>query len=221
MDDDGRTLGPLDAADPRYVPGAPEDVVRDRRLVRSAGPGPSPMDPRVRVLRIAVPGLFVAGILLVLAVFAVALRPARQVMDLGPEATVRAAVAERPKRVCLGGNLPCAWVTVVDGTLLALNTSGPLREEFGRQGVGWCPTSGYFGSNALGTRYDQQGHVVAGPAPRGLDRYRLRLDAGGHVILDFRSLTAGLQAFRTRAVRAPLGPDCPTIPFDREADLLG
>jgi hypothetical protein len=177
------------------------------------------MDPRARILRAAVPLLFVAGMGVVVAVFTTALRSGSPVEDLGPEAAVLAAVQDRPRRVCLNGRLPCAWVTVVDGTLLALNTSGPLREEFGRQGVMWCPSSGYFGSEALGSRYDPAGMVVRGPSPRGLDRYHLAVDRRGHVVLDFRTVTAGLQSFRTREVIPAAGPDCEPMPFDRDPDL--
>jgi hypothetical protein len=37
--------------------------------------------------------------------------------------------------------------------------------------------------------------------------------------IDFFSLTAGLQAEQVSTVVPPAGPHCPTIPFDRDADL--
>jgi hypothetical protein len=217
--DEGFAL-PLDALDPRFVgedPGTgPEHA---RRLVRSAGPGGVLDDPRVRILRVAIPLLSVLGALAVAAVFWRGLDPASGVEVVGAEAAVRAAVADRPHRVCLAGAQPCAWLTVLDGRLLALSTSGPLREEFGRAGVGWCPTSGHFGSNSLGSRFDQAGTLVRGPAPRGMDRYELRVDERGRVTVDFLTLTTGLQRARVEHVLPPEGPDCPEIPFDREADL--
>lgn len=210
---------PLDAADPRFAGSGAGAPPPRRRLVRSQGPGPSHLDPRVRVLRAAIPLVFVAGVVVVAAVFWRGLAPSSGLHIVGDEAAVRAAVAERPHRVCLGDALPCAWLTVVEGRLLAFNTAGPLREEYGRSGVTWCPSSGCFGSNALGSRFDQAGALVRGPAPRGLDRYDLDVDDGGRVVVNFASLTTGLQRARVDAVRPPQGPDCDEIPFDRDADL--
>jgi hypothetical protein len=211
---------PIDAADPRYV-GAGEDPApeRPRHLVRSQGPGPSALDPRVRILRAALPLITIAIAVGVGAMFLRGLGAGERVRVIGPEEDVRAAVADRPLRVCIGEFYPCAWVTVVDDRLVAFNTSGPLREEYGRNGVGWCPSSEHFGANNTGSRFDQAGQVVRGPAPRSLDRFGLRLDADGQVVIDFASLTTGLQMARVTSTRPPTGPDCETIPFDREADL--
>ncbi len=180
----------------------------------------SPLDPRVRVLRAALPLLALGAVVLIGAVFARGLDPpGGQVEVVGDEGAVRAAVAERPLRVCLGGRQPCAWLTVADGRLLALNTSGPLREEYGRNGVQWCPTSGHFGANNTGSRFDQAGRVVDGPAPRSMDRFHVRVDDAGRVVVDFAALTTGLQAHRVTETTPPVGPHCDPIPFDREADL--
>lgn len=211
--------GPLDHADPRFgseppAPGAPPS----RRLVPSRGPGPDPENPQVRRLRIALPVLFFATVAVIVAVFAAGLRPGRQYEVAGDEAAVLAAVEQRPKRLCLNGNNPCAWLTVLDGEVVAFNTSGPLPQEYGRDGVGWCPSSGWFGANATGSRFDQRGRVVQGPAPRSLDRFRVEVRAG-EVIVDFTALTSGLQAEQVRDVTPAVGPDCTTLPFDREADL--
>jgi hypothetical protein len=212
---------PLDASDPRFL-GSGEDVGPDhpRRLVPNEGPGASRFDPRVRLLRAAIPLVGVAGILMVMVVFWQGLDPPSGRQVIGDEAEVRAAVAERPHRVCLGGSQPCGWLTVVDGELLALNTSGPLREEYGRAGVVWCSSSGWFGSNSLGSRFDQAGVLARGPAPRGLDRYEVTINDAGEVVVHFFSLTTALQAARVERVQPPGGPHCEEeIPFDREADL--
>jgi hypothetical protein len=179
----------------------------------------APGNPYARMLRLAVPALFAAAAIVVGAIFFVALAPGSGVQVVGAEADVRAAVAERPHRVCRDARLPCAWLTVVDGRLLALNTSGPIREEFGRLGVSWCPSSGYFGSNVSGSRYDQAGTLVSGPSIRGLDRFHVRLDDEAQVVVDFTSLTAGRRAGYQREILPPAGPDCDEIPFDRDADL--
>jgi hypothetical protein len=108
---------------------------------------------------------------------------------------------------------------VVDGRLVAFNTNGPLPQEYGRAGVGWCATSGWFGANATGSRFDQVGKVARGPAPRGLDRFGLRVDEAGLVHINFAELTTGTLADQTRDLAEPTGPHCDTIPFDRDADL--
>jgi hypothetical protein len=212
---------PLDATDPRFVGSAPADPapMPIRRLVRSQGPGAQPAHRLESVLRIGMPLVFLAGLGTVAAVFFAGLRPGSQTTTLGPEAVIRAAVADRPHRVCFNGNNPCAWITVVDDRLLAFNTNGPLPQEYGRAGIAWCPSSGYYGSNATGSRFDQQGRLVRGPAPRGLDRFALVTDAQGRLIVDWRQLNAGRRAFDTPETSPPDGPDCDTIPFDRDADL--
>jgi hypothetical protein len=173
----------------------------------------------VRVLRFALPALFFAGIVVVGAVFFSGLRPGPQSQAIGTEEAVRRAVADRPRRVCFNDNNPCAWLTVVDGELVAFNTNGPLPQEFGRAGVGWCPSSQWFGANGTGSRFDQAGRVARGPAPRGLDRFALRADAAGVLRIDFTELTTGVLAELTDTVTPPAGPHCDTIPFDRDADL--
>ncbi|MPZ89102.1 MAG: hypothetical protein GEU81_13750 [Nitriliruptorales bacterium] len=215
-----RYVAPLDPADPRF--GRPRDrdgERRHRRLVANTGPGNSPMDPRVRALRILIPLTFLAVVAGIVLVFFLGLDPGTTTQVIGPEPRVRAAVADRPHRICYEDTGPCAWLSLVEGELYALSTNGPLREEFGRMGVSWCSTSGYFGSNVSGSRFDPRGNVVSGPAPRGLDRYRLAVDDHGALRIDFRSLTTGLQAGRADEFVPERGPQCDEIPFDREADL--
>lgn len=213
-------IAPLDGWDPRFeAGGAGESASTGRRLVRSRGPGPSPEDPHVRRLRMALPVVFFAAVLVVVAVFFAGLRPGRQYEVAGSEAGVLAQVQQRPKRVCLNDNNPCAWLTLVDGRLTAFNTNGPLPQEYGRDGIGWCASSGRFGANATGSRFDQEGRVVEGPAPRGLDRFRVEV-RGGQVLVHFTDLTAGVQADQVRDITPARGPDCAVIPFDRNADLI-
>lgn len=219
--DEPRFAEPLDATDPRF---AGSDEARGasspRELVSSQGPGSSPMDPRVRILRAAVPLLAIGALVLIGAVFARGLQPTSgQFEVVGEEQAVREAVSQRPLRVCLADGQPCAWLTVVDEELIALNTSGPLREEYGRNGVQWCPSSGHFGANATGSRFDQAGRFVSGPAPRSMDRFHLRVDDDGAVVVNFGALTTGILAGQVRQTIPPVGPHCDPIPFDREADL--
>ena len=235
MDGENGTAAPLDAADPRYgqasvprhgqtsVPGSgPGRDPRGepaRRLVESKGPGPSPEQAAVRRLRVLIPLVFAGVVAGVIAVFTVGLAPGDGLQAVGPQAAVRAAVAARPHRVCYRGKQPCAWITLLDGELVAFTTNGPLAEETGRLGVAWCPSSGQYGSNVSGSRFDASGEVVSGPAPRGLDRVRLSTDAEGTLRIDFFALSTGTQAGRAEALVAPAGPVCDVIPFDRDADL--
>jgi len=218
MGEDGeRFVAPLDAGDPRFA-GSGERLPPPgpRRLVESSGPGSSQLSPRVRVLRVLIPAVFLGAIVVVVAVFAAGLDTGDGQQVIGDAATVRALVQERPRRACYLGAQPCTWLTVVDGEVLALAASGPLGEESGRQGVGWCPGSGGYGSNATGSRFDASGNVVRGPAPRGLDRYRVATDPEGRLVVDFFSLTTGDQVAREPELIPPTGPDCACIPFDRE-----
>lgn len=213
--------GPLDPADPRFTGlGRVELPPRRRELVESQGPGPSHLSPLARVLRGMIPLLVVVGLVAFGAMLARALAPGPSRVDVGDEEAVRAAVAEAPRRVCRGEDgFPCAWLTVVDGRLIALSTSGPIQEEFGRQGVGWCPTSGYYGSSVSGSRYDPAGNVVSGPSPRGLDRYAVRMGEDGRVLVHFGDRTAGQPAGKAPALIPPAGDACAEIPYARDADL--
>lgn len=215
--DDPRFDAPLDEVDPRFSPAA-EPRPHHRALVAAEGPFPDPDSASARFARLVIPAMAAAGLLAVAIVFVAGLSPGSGIERIGDLQQVRAAVAQRPHRVCYEGAMPCAWLTIHEGDLIALNTSGPVPEEYGRAGVGWCPTSGRFGSNSTGSRYDAAGMVVAGPAPRGLDRYRL-IVADGTVSIDYFSLQTGVLARHGENLVPGSGPDCQSIPFDRDADL--
>ena len=232
-DPDGpRYQAPLDEVDPRFGGPAPtsgeraEDASRGepprrghhRELVTARGPFPDPDSSSARFARLVIPAIAIAGAVAIVAVFVAGLGPGSGIRRIGDVDAVRAAVADRPQRVCYEGSLPCAWLTLAGDELVALNTSGPLPEEYGRAGVGWCASAEVFGSNATGSRYDRLGNVLAGPTPRGLDRYGVTVDEGV-VSVNFFSLSTGA---RTGSVEpgAPTGPDCESIPFDRDADLV-
>lgn len=211
--------GPLDPHDPRFEGDPAGPVARRRELVPSRGPGAREPGPAERVLRVAFPALAVAGLAVIGMVFFRGLAPGTSVEVLGPAEEVRAAVADRPRRVCLRGDAPCAWVTVVEGRVLALSTSGPLPQELGRLGVGWCSSSGRFGANTTGSRWDAAGNVVAGPAPRGLDRYTVAVTREGDLAIHFASLSAGLADWVATDLVPASGPECDRVPFDRDPDL--
>ncbi len=214
--------GPLDPFDPRFDVrgGEQDDVDRRRQLVETRGPGTHPDDGKVRVLRVAIPLLAIAAVGVIVAVFFSGLSPGGSSVVIGPESQVRAAVADRPYRYCFNGTNPCAWLSEVDGRILAFNTNGPLAEEFGRQGVGWCPSSGYYGANSTGSVWDQEGRIVRGPAPRSLDQFTTSVDPEGNLVVHFASLSAGLADWQVDGdVSPPDGPLCDEVPFDRAPDL--
>lgn len=211
---------PLDPADPRFTGfSRPPAAQRERELVASRGPGRSEMDVRVRIVRLAIPTIAVVGLAAIAAVFWTALRPGSGEVVVADADEVAAEIADRPRRVCRGDGPPCAWLVEVDGRVLALNTSGPVHQEFGRQGVGWCPSSGYFGANSTGSRYDPAGRLVEGPARRGLDRFHVRVDERGRLRVDFDQRTAGPLADGSHELIAPAGSGCDEIPFDRDPGL--
>lgn len=211
--------GPLDEGDPRYTGVRGRAGERDRQLVTSRGPGRSHMDPRIAAVRMILPVVAVLGAMGVVAVFIGGLGGRGEAVEIGSEAAVRTAIAEGPKRVCRGEQgPPCAWITLTTSDrLLALSTSGPLPDEFGRAGVGWCASSGRFLAPSTGSRFDAEGQIVEGPARRGLNRFRVRLD-DGQVAIDFDSVRSGLLASQVEVV-PPDGPDCAEVGVDRDADL--
>ena len=220
LDDPDERLGlPLDAADPRYAGSDEAEFHHPRRLVPTGGPGSIPDRPAARRLRVLIPVAFSAAIVGVLLMLFVGLDPGSGREVLGDADLVRSLVAERPYRVCYRDSQPCAWLTVVDGEVIALETNGPMPEEYGRQGVGWCPSSRRFGANATGSVYDAAGQVVRGPAPRGLDRFATSTDDVGRLVVDFTGQTAGRQAARVTDVVPAAGPACDQVPFDRDPDL--
>lgn len=44
--------------------------------------------------------------------------------------------------------------------------------------VGWCPAQGFFEDPATGSKFAEDGSYLAGPAPRGLDRFGSRVVDG-------------------------------------------
>jgi hypothetical protein len=214
--------GPLDPFDPRYGGrgGEADDVDRQRVLVEGRGPGRNPDDPKVRILRVAVPLLALAGLGAIIAVFFSGLSPGDSSVVIGTEEEVRREVDDRPYRYCFNGSNPCAWLSLVGGEVVAFNTNGPLAEEYGRQGVAWCATSGYYGANSTGSVWDQSGRIVSGPSPRSLDRFTTRVDPQGNLVINFAALRAGLADWQVDGdVSPPDGPMCEEIPFDRSPDL--
>lgn len=84
----------------------------------------------------------------------------------------------------------------------ALSPHNPAGDER----VLFCPSSGYFEANQHGEKFDRRGAYVAGPAPRGLDRFdvRVRRDV---VEVNVRVVYQGFPRGRSRP-DPPRGPFC-------------
>jgi cytochrome b6-f complex iron-sulfur subunit len=73
--------------------------------------------------------------------------------------------------------------------------------------VPFCDSSGRFECPCHGSRYDLGGEWVQGPAPRGMDRYDLKLVAG-NLVADTSKLITGPPRGANRYYKPPKGPSC-------------
>jgi nitrite reductase/ring-hydroxylating ferredoxin subunit len=73
--------------------------------------------------------------------------------------------------------------------------------------VPYCESSGRFECPCHGSIYDLAGEYIAGPAPRGMDRYQITLD-GSNVVVDTGVLEPG-PAHGAKVFLTPAkGPGC-------------
>ena len=73
--------------------------------------------------------------------------------------------------------------------------------------VPYCESSGRFECPCHGSIYDLAGEYVAGPAPRGMDRYVVKLD-GQNVVVDTSVLKSGPARGVKNFLTPPKGPTC-------------
>ena len=73
--------------------------------------------------------------------------------------------------------------------------------------VPYCESSGRFECPCHGSIYDLAGEHIAGPAPRGMDRYKITLD-GQKVVVDTSVLEAGPARGSKRFLTPAKGPGC-------------
>jgi cytochrome b6-f complex iron-sulfur subunit len=73
--------------------------------------------------------------------------------------------------------------------------------------VPFCKSSGRFECPCHGSVFDLGGEYVQGPAPRGMDRFELRLD-NGTLVADTTKLIAGPDRGTQDFLTPPLGPPC-------------
>src|SRR6266542_4097412 len=95
------------------------------------------------------------------------------------------------------------YVTAADGALVALFQKCP---HLGCR-VPFCDSSGRFECPCHGSVYNVRGEYVQGPAPRGMDRFLIRIE-GDHVVVDTGHLVEGPARGVTSVPSAARGPSC-------------
>ena len=74
--------------------------------------------------------------------------------------------------------------------------------------VSFCSSSGLFECACHGVKYSRVGEHMLGPAPRGLDRYLIEVDADGDVLIDTSKLLAGAPTGTNTTKQEAAGPFC-------------
>ena len=110
-------------------------------------------------------------------------------------------------------NYPTDTATyVTEGRLFVANAGGhlfALSQKCPHLGcrVPFCDSSGRFECPCHGSRFDLGGEWLEGPAPRGMDRYDLRLENGA-LVVDTSKLAAGADRGANQFLSPPRGPAC-------------
>jgi len=73
--------------------------------------------------------------------------------------------------------------------------------------VPFCDSSGRFECPCHGSKYDLGGEWVEGPAPRGMDRYGLKV-VGGSLVVDTSKVITGPSRGANRFIKPAKGPSC-------------
>jgi nitrite reductase/ring-hydroxylating ferredoxin subunit len=95
------------------------------------------------------------------------------------------------------------YITNADSYLFALSQKCP---HLGCR-VPFCDSSGRFECPCHGSIYDLAGEYIAGPAPRGMDRYDIQL-VGDHVVVDTGVLKSGPPRGTNHFLTPAKGPGC-------------
>ena len=76
--------------------------------------------------------------------------------------------------------------------------------------VPWCKTSQWFECPCHGSKYNRVGEKKGGPAPRGLDRFAVRIE-GGNLSIDTRTIVVGPPIGTDTTRQEADGPHCVSI----------
>ncbi len=96
------------------------------------------------------------------------------------------------------------WVSNADGHFFALSQRCP---HLGC-GVPFCESSGRFECPCHGSVFDIAGEWIAGPAPRGMDRYELSVGDNGNLVADLSTRVDGPGHGANTFLTPPSGPSC-------------
>jgi cytochrome b6-f complex iron-sulfur subunit len=74
--------------------------------------------------------------------------------------------------------------------------------------VPFCPSSQWFECPCHGSKYNRVGEYQLGPAPRGLDRFKVTVTSSGDVIVDTSQIILGPPRGTNTIDEPPQGPFC-------------
>jgi cytochrome b6-f complex iron-sulfur subunit len=74
--------------------------------------------------------------------------------------------------------------------------------------VPFCGSSQWFECPCHGSKYNEAGEYQLGPAPRGMDRFTMSIDAEGNVIVDTSTVVLGPPRGTDTIDEPPQGPFC-------------
>jgi cytochrome b6-f complex iron-sulfur subunit len=74
--------------------------------------------------------------------------------------------------------------------------------------VPWCTQSQWFECPCHGSKYNHAGEYQLGPAPRGLDRFKIEIDDAGNVMVDTSQIVLGPPRGTNTIDEPPQGPFC-------------
>ncbi|HEY1330743.1 MAG TPA: Rieske 2Fe-2S domain-containing protein [Actinomycetota bacterium] len=74
--------------------------------------------------------------------------------------------------------------------------------------VPFCQASQWFECPCHGSKYNEAGEYQLGPAPRGLDRFKLAIGPGGQVSVDTSTIVMGPPRGTNTTNQGPEGPFC-------------
>ena len=100
----------------------------------------------------------------------------------------------------------------VDYALTGVTAGGimPLYQRCVHLGcrVPFCGSSKWFECPCHGSKYNQAGEYQLGPAPRGMDRFKITVDGGGNVTVDTSAVILGPPRGTDTISEPPQGPFC-------------
>ncbi len=100
----------------------------------------------------------------------------------------------------------------IDYELLGVTNGGimPLYQRCVHLGcrVPFCGSSKWFECPCHGSKYNEAGEYQLGPAPRGMDRFKLTVDSAGNVMVDTSAAILGPPRGTDTISEPPQGPFC-------------